>query len=64
MGRGREFWEEPRFPLKRSFKGNIDIGIGIGIDTFMDIDSDSAVSTSSGSFQGDLGLLERAVGLI
>ena len=43
--------EVPRFPLKGSFKGDIDRGIGIGID--IDVDSDIGVS-KKGPFLGVL----------
>ena len=43
-------WESPRFPLKGSFKGDIDTSIDIDVD--MDIDSDMAVSISWRSFKG------------
>ena len=41
-------YASPRFPLKGSFKGDIDIDIGIGIGIDVDIDSSLAVSINSG----------------
>ena len=38
---GQASWETPSFPLKGSFKGDIDIGIDMDINVEIDIDSDS-----------------------
>ena len=35
----RETWGNPRFPFKRSLKGDVDIGIDIDVD-FIDIELD------------------------
>ena len=45
----------PRFPLKKSFKADIDIDVDIDID--MDIDSNMAVSINWGPLRRRLGLL-------
>ena len=40
-----EFLGNPRFPLKGSFKGDVDIGIDVGVG--MDTDSDGADTSSN-----------------